>query len=165
MVIYEEILREFNRKRVKYVLVGGIAFNLLGGLRSTSDLDLLVEMSDKNLEKVVKILKKRGYYVKQPVDPMGIADKKIREDWINNKHMKAFNFYKKDSLKEVDLIIESPVSFKKAKKTVIKINLGDITLPIVSIDNLIRMKKVSDREIDRIDIKDLKKIKELKKIK
>lgn len=165
MIIYEKILREFNREKVKYVLVGGIAFNLLGGLRSTSDLDLLVEMSDKNLAKVVKVLKKRGYYVKQPVDPMGIADKKIREDWINNKHMKSFNFYKEDGLKEVDLIIESPVSFKKAKKTVIKVNFGDITLPVISIDNLIRMKKVSNREIDRIDIKDLKKIKELKKLK
>lgn len=76
MILYEEILREFQEQKVKYVLVGGIAFNLLGGSRNTLDMDILVEMSDRNLFKIVSILKKAGYYVKQPVDPIMIADKK-----------------------------------------------------------------------------------------
>ena len=76
MIIYEEILREFQKQKVKYVLVGGIAVNLLGALRSTADMDILVEMSDSNLAKIVTILKKQGYRVKQPVDPIMIADKK-----------------------------------------------------------------------------------------
>jgi len=163
MIAYEEILREFGRKKVKYILVGGIAFNLLGGFRGTSDLDLLVEMTDKNLEKIAKILKKQGYYVKQPVDPMKIAKKKIRNDWIENKHMKAFNFYKDNTLQEVDLIIESPVSFSEAKKTLVRIPFGNIDLPVISIDNLIKMKKSAGREIDRVDIKDLRQIKKLRK--
>src|SRR3989344_3304390 len=114
MIIYEEILREFQKQKVKYVLVGGIALNLLGSLRSTADLDILVEMSDNNLAKVVQILKRQGYRVKQPVDPMGIANSRIRQDWIKNKHMKAFNFYKEQEFKEVDIIIDSPVSYEKA---------------------------------------------------
>ena len=120
MIIYEEVLKEFQKQKVKYVLVGGIAVNLLGSLRSTADLDILVEMSDDNLSKVVGILKKKGYKVKQPVDPMGIADAKTRKDWIENKHMKAFNFYKYDELKEVDLIIDSPVSYSQARKKMIQ---------------------------------------------
>ncbi len=92
MIIYEEIFREFYKQKVKYILVGGIAFNLLGGERNTSDMDILVEMSDQNLAKIVKILKQKGYRVKQPVDPMGMAHKATRDDWIKNKHMKAFNF-------------------------------------------------------------------------
>ena len=60
MIVYEEILWEFQKQKVKYVLVGGLAFNLLGGSRNTSDLDILVEMSDTNLTKIVKILKKQG---------------------------------------------------------------------------------------------------------
>ena len=163
MIIYEEILREFQKQKVKYVLVGGIAVNLLGSLRNTADMDILVEMSDKNLAKVVKILKKQGYRVKQPVDPMKIADKKTREDWIKNKHMKAFNFYKQDELKEVDIIIESPVSFEEAKKDSVRIKGGDITLPVISIDNLIKMKKSAGRPLDDFDVKELKRIKNLKK--
>ena len=55
MILYEEILREFQKQKVKYVLVGGIAFNLLGGERNTLDMDILVEMTDDNLGKIVRI--------------------------------------------------------------------------------------------------------------
>lgn len=165
MIIYEEVLRAFQREKVKYVLVGGIALNLLGSLRSTADLDILVEMSDRNLAKIVKILKELGYRIKQPVDPMRIADQKTRENWINNKHMKAFNFYREDGLKEVDIIIASPVSFERAEKTAVPIKIGRTTLPlpVISIDGLIKMKENTGRSIDKLDIEELKKIKKLKR--
>ncbi len=165
MIIYEEILREFQKQKVKYVLVGGIAVNLLGSLRSTADMDILVEMGNDNLRKVVSILKKKNYRVKQPVDPMGIANEKLRYDWIHNKHMKAFNFYKEDELKEVDIIIESPVSFAEAKKSALRIKIDDIILPVISIDNLIEMKQGTGRGVDKLDIEELRKIKKLKRVK
>ena len=165
MIIYEEILRAFQKQKVKYVLVGGIAVNLLGSLRSTADMDILVEMSNDNLRKIVGILKKKGYRVKQPVDPMGIADEKLRYDWVVNKHMKAFNFYKEDGLKEVDIIIDSPVSFAQAKKNILKIKIDEIILPVISIDNLIKMKANTGRSRDKLDIEELKKIKKLKRVK
>lgn len=163
MIFYEEILKAFHKEKVKYILVGGVAANLLGIMRSTADLDILVEMSDNNLKKIVNILKKRGYQIKQPVDPIGIADKKTREDWIQNKHLRALNFYKKDSFEEVDIIIDSPVTFEKAKKSTSIIKAGDIALPVISIDNLIRMKEKTGRETDKFDIKELKVIRRLRK--
>ena len=165
MIIYEEIFKELDRQKVKYVLVGGLAVNLLGAFRSTADLDLLVAMTDENLRKIVRILKKQGYRVKQPVDPMGIADQKTREDWIKNKHMKAFNFYQGDGLNEVDLIIDSPISFEQARKTARRIKIDDLVLPVVSVDNLIKMKQNTGRSVDELDIKELKKIKKLRKTK
>lgn len=163
MIFYEEILRAFQKQKVNYVVVGGIAVNLLGSMRSTADLDILVEMSDNNLKKIVGILKRRGYRVKQPVNPMGIVDRQIREDWIMNKHLKALNFYKEKGLKEVDIIIESPVPFEEARKNVIRIKVDDLTLPVISINDLIKMKKKADRAIDKLDIEELKKIKKLRK--
>jgi predicted nucleotidyltransferase len=163
MIFYEEIFRVFQKHKVKYVIVGGIAVNLLGGMRSTADLDILVEMSDDNLKKIVRILRDQGYRVKPPVDPMRIADIKTRKDWIEKKHMKAFNFYKEDELKEVDLIIESPVSYQEAKKSVERIKVDDLTLSVISIDKLIEMKKKTGRAIDKLDIEELTKIKKLKK--
>lgn len=163
MILYEEILKEFQKQKMKYVLVGGIAINLLGSVRGTTDLDILVEMSNENLAKVVKILTKKGYRVKQPVDPMGIADDKIRKDWIKNKQMKAFNFYKNDEYKEVDIIIHSPISFNQAIKTVRHIKIGTMKLPVISIENLIRMKQNTGRLKDKLDIDELKKIKKLRK--
>ena len=158
-------MREFQKHKVKYVIVGGIAVNLLGSLRSTADIDILVEMSNDNLRKLVDILKKKDYRVKQPVDPMQIANAKIRHDWIHNKHMKAFNFYKEDELKEVDIIIESPVSFEEAKKSALRIKIDTMTLPVISIDNLIKMKKNTGRSIDKLDIEELREIGKLKRIK
>lgn len=162
MIFYEEILRAFQKQKVKYVLVGGIAVNLLGSMRSTADLDILVEMSDDNLKKIVKIMKRHGYHIKQPVDPMKIADKETREDWINNKNMKAFNFYKEDDLKEVDIIIESPVSFEEARKDPMRIKVGNLILPVISINKLIKMKNKTGRTVDKLDIEELRKIKKLK---
>ena len=162
MILYGEILREFQKQKVRYVIVGGIAVNLFGFVRSTADMDILVEMSNENLKKVVSILKKKGYHVKQPVDPMGIADEKLRYDWIHNKHMKAFNFYKEDELKEVDIIIESPLSFKDAQKGRLCFRIDDLLLPVISIDNLIKMKSGTGRGVDKLDIEELKKIKKLK---
>ena len=158
MILYGEILKEFQKRNVKYIIVGGIAFNLLGGERSTSDLDILVEMGNANLAKIVKILTKRGYRVKQPVDPMGIADKSTREDWIHNKNMKAFNFYKEEDFKEVDIIIETPVSFETAKKTIQHVKLDKITVPVISINNLIKMKREANRPIDQVDIQELQEV-------
>ncbi|NQT46204.1 MAG: hypothetical protein HQ593_01835 [Candidatus Omnitrophica bacterium] len=163
--MYEEILAEFQEERVRYVIVGGVALGLFGSPRTTYDLDILVEMSDDNLSKIVKILKENGYSVKQPVDPMGIADARTRKKWIEEKGMKAFNFYKADSGKEVDIIIDSPVSFKEAQKSMVLVRGGGLTLPVLSTDNILKMKKEAGRDIDQLDIKYLNKIKGLKKTK
>ncbi|MFH1359607.1 MAG: hypothetical protein ABIJ41_01040 [Candidatus Omnitrophota bacterium] len=158
-MFYEEILSEFQKKKVRYVIAGGLAVNLLGSFRSTADLDILVEMSDENLAKIVRILTQKGYRVKQPVDPMGIANTNTRRDWIKNKHMKAFNFYKEEAFKEVDIIIESPVSFEQAIKSAKRIKCGQLTLWVMSVDHLIKMKKKANRDIDKIDIYELNRIK------
>jgi hypothetical protein len=163
MIIYEEVLRAFQRQRVKYILVGGIAVNLLGSLRSTIDMDILVEMSDNNLKKALTILKNNGYRIKQPVDPMLIADKTIREGWIKKRHLKALNFYKEGGLKEVDIIVDSPVTFEQAKKDMLRLKSGNIVIPVISIDNLIKMKRKTGRSIDKLDIGELIKIKKLRK--
>lgn len=163
MIIYEDVIRAFQQQKVRYVLVGGIAVNLLGSLRSTADMDILLEMSDENLATAVKILKKTGYRVKQPVDPLGLADKTTREYWIKKKHMKAFNFYKEDGLSEVDIIINTPVTFEEAQKGLLRVKSGNLTIPVISIDNLIMMKKNTGRNIDKLDIEELKKIKKLRK--
>ncbi len=88
---------------------------------------------------------------------MKITDKKIRENWIKNKYLKDINFYKKDKLKEVYIIIESPVSFEQARKTVMFIKVDNLRLPIISIDNLIKMKRKLGRTIDKLAIEELKK--------
>lgn len=164
MIIYESVLKEFNKKNIKYIIVGGLAVNLLGYLRSTQDLDILVEMTDNNLKKIVKILIKLGFSVKQPVNPLKIADSKTRKDWIKNKNMKAFNFYKHDLFpQEVDIIIEAPIDYYEAKRTIEHIKVDRLMLPVISIKNLIKMKSAAKRDVDTLDIINLKEIAKIRK--
>ncbi|MDD5195302.1 MAG: hypothetical protein PHQ96_06505 [Candidatus Omnitrophica bacterium] len=163
MILYEEVFRQFQKKEVKYLLVGGMAFNLLGGNRNTLDMDILVEMSDGNLRKIVAILKKLGYHVKQPVNPMDVAVRKIREDWIRNKNMKAFNFYNDDSsYQEVDIIIDSPIQFNKAIKKALQFKIRDVNITVISPADFIKMKKCAGRDKDVQDIQDLQFIRKIK---
>lgn len=163
MIIYEDILREFQRQKVKYIIVGGIAFNLLGGYRNTLDMDILVEMTDRNLFKIVNILNNAGYHVKQPVDPIKIADKKTRQDWIKNKNMKAFNFYKGErSYEEVDILIDSPVDYKEAYADAVEVKTSGLVLKVISPNKFIKMKLFSGRDKDLKDVEEIKLVRGLK---
>jgi hypothetical protein len=61
----------------------------------------------------------------------------------------------------VDLIIDSPVSFQQARKNAVLVKVENLRLPVVSIDDLIKMKRKAGRGKDKLDIDQLKKIKEL----
>ena len=75
--------------------------------------------------------------------------------------MKAFNFYNEDEMKEVDIIIDSPVQYPQAKKDKKMIRVGTMNLPVISIKKLIKMKKNTGRPVDRFDVSMLKKINKL----
>jgi len=162
MFIYEEILRAFQKYKVQYIVIGGIAVNLLGALRSTADLDVLLEMSEDNLKEALAVLRKCKYRVKQPIDLVKIADKKIREYLIRKKNLKAVNFYKTGGFEEVDVIIDVPFTFEEAQKDIVWVKGGAIKIPLISIDGLIKMKKKSGRIVDKLDIDALKRIKRLR---
>ncbi len=61
MRIFEKIFKEFNKTKIKYLVVGGVAVNLYGYARFTGDLDILLLLDKKNLEKMDKIMKKLNY--------------------------------------------------------------------------------------------------------
>ena len=151
-MFYEEIIRKFNNAGVRYAIVGGVAVNLHGHIRMTADLDIVLELEDNNLAKAVTTLKESGFVCKILVDPMGLADSNTRNDWIKNKNMKAFNFYR--GTEEVDLVIDSPVKYGDAKKMIFAVK--DINYPVVSKEDLIKMKEVTNRHHDKDDIRKLK---------
>lgn len=56
MLKVEEIFEELNKKKIKYLLVGGLASILYGVPRTTLDIDLAISPERKNIEAVVKAL-------------------------------------------------------------------------------------------------------------
>lgn len=164
MLDYFGIFKRFNEERVRYLVVGGLAMNLLGVPRVTYDIDILIDLEDDNIRTLMNLMKKWGFRPKVPVNVMDFADRSKRDEWITNKNMKAFNLVNaKWALSEIDIIIDAPVLYTEARKRARKISVHGVSIPVISIDDLIRMKKAAGRELDKADIQYLKKVKNGKK--
>jgi hypothetical protein len=159
MLDYLGIFRSFNDKKIRYVVIGGLAVNFHGVPRMTYDVDVLLDLEDKNLTKFLGLLKKWGFRPKIPVSIMDFSIKNKREDWIRNRNMKAFNLVNPNwAISEIDIVIDSPVDYKKAAKDMKYIDVNGVLVPTISMRNLILMKKKAGRIQDKEDIKSLKKI-------
>ncbi|MCM8801172.1 MAG: hypothetical protein NC912_04065 [Candidatus Omnitrophica bacterium] len=159
MLDYLGIFKEFNTKKIKYIVVGGLAVNFHGIPRATYDIDLLVYLEDRNLAKLLRLMKDWGFKPKVPVDIMDFADRNKREDWIKNKNMKAFTLINPEwAIKEIDIIINSPVDYKKALKNAKIFKIYNVPIPTISINDLILMKEKTGRRQDEADIRYLKKL-------
>lgn len=163
MIFHEKILKEFQKNKVKYIIVGGVGYNLLGGARNTFDLDIIIELTETNLTKLLKIFKKLNYKIKIPFNPKKLLDRKTRLKLIKEKNLMAINFYERKTGEEIDIIIKTPVSYLNAEKSMEIIKMKSLKLPVISIDNLIKMKKASNRLIDQLDLRSLKEIKRLRR--
>jgi len=58
---YEELLKLFNKHRVKYCIIGAYAVAFYAKPRYTKDMDILVEPSIKNGQKIVNALNEFGF--------------------------------------------------------------------------------------------------------
>lgn len=159
MLDYLGIFKEFNAQKIKYIVVGGMAVNFYGVPRMTYDIDLLLYLEDKNLRKFLSLIKEWGFKPRAPVDIMDFAEKEKRRDWIKNKNMRTFTLkHPTWAVSEIDIIINTPIDYKKAVKNLKYINLHGVSIPVISIKDLIAMKSESNRKQDREDIESLKKI-------
>ncbi|MCF8179251.1 MAG: hypothetical protein K9J74_12140 [Sulfuritalea sp.] len=86
-----ELLQSLTDEPVQYVLVGGLAVQLHGYMRSTFDIDLVLAMNDDNLERFINVAKRHGLTpgIPVPIDSLRNADQ--IEKWHREKGMLAFS--------------------------------------------------------------------------
>ncbi|MBU3911252.1 MAG: nucleotidyltransferase [Candidatus Omnitrophica bacterium] len=161
-MFYEEVFRELNKKKVKYVVAGGMAVNLHGVPRVTGDLDLIIYLGIENISKFSKAMEELGYKPKIPVKIEDFSVEKKREDWIKNKGMVVFSLWNKDiPYRIIDVFVKDLVDFKELYKDRVNIRAGMFKIPVVSIEHLIRLKQMAGRKQDISDIVSLKRAKKL----
>src|SRR3989338_5530835 len=154
MLDYLGIFKKLNERKIQYIVAGGMAVNFHGIPRATYDIDLLVYLEDRNLKKFLSLMKQWGFKPKVPVDIMDFSDKNKRCDWIKNKNMKAFNLVNPDwAISEIDIIIDTPVDYKKAARNINYITVDDVAIPTISRRDLIEMKQNTGRRQDKADIR------------
>ena len=86
-MIYEEIFKEFESVGVRYLVVGGMAVNLFGYARLTMDMDMdiMADLSDENLTRIVDVMSRHGYSPRIPVSPEELISAEKRDEWIKEK--------------------------------------------------------------------------------
>ena len=160
-MFFKRILKELENRKIKYLAIGGVAVNLYGYNRITNDLDIILSFEEKNVNIFVELMNDLGLKPKVPVDPSELANLEKREFWKKERNMKVFSFFNPNNEQEVvDVMIQDYINYDEALKNSKLMKDQNISVPVISIDNLIRLKEISGRGRDLADIKILKKLKE-----
>lgn len=147
---YAKEFKALNRSRIKYLVIGGLAVNLYGLHRMTRDLDLIIDLSRDNFDKLVAVLDKIGYKTKAP-----------KSKWDK---LTAISFFtQEDEDKQIDVFLKNPLDFSKAYRKRKVFKGGGVQIPCVSLADLIDLKNKAGRVRDWVDVGSLKRMLEMKK--
>ena len=130
-----------NRRRVRYVLAGGVAANLHGSVRATKDVDLLVPKDMKNTERLLKALAELPYGVARELDADEILERPITIVGDDPR---------------VDILTTAwDVSFERANRGKVVRRIAGVRVPYLGLRDLLRSKRTG-RARDTADIEALK---------
>jgi len=152
----EAVLAALNAAGVRYLIVGGVAVVLHGHLRTTADLDLVVQLTRENALAAVRALARLGYRPRAPVPAEGFADPAVRATWLSEKGMTVISLWSdRASGLEVDMFVAEPFDFDEVQARALRVTLDNTTAQVVSLEDLVRMKRSVGRPIDQEDVQAL----------
>ncbi|MBI4609899.1 MAG: hypothetical protein HY726_12930 [Candidatus Rokubacteria bacterium] len=126
----------------------------------TADLDLLVDLSPENLAALLSTLEELGYAPRLPVAAIALLDPDRRREWVEQRGLPAFTFFHPlRPLQEVDLVLQSPISFEEADRAKTVFTAGRLRIPVISLNHLITMKRAAPRAQDAADVDALERVK------
>jgi hypothetical protein len=145
----ERILRALAEHEVEYVLIGGLAVQTHGHVRTTNDADLIPAPEPDNLKRLAAALRSLDARVLNP------GEEDIEIDAAMLLRATIWQFTSRDG--GIDVMHEVPGgrSFAELSERALHVALGDIDVPVVSLDDLIQMKLARGRPIDLADVASL----------
>lgn len=112
----ETVLAALNAAQVRYLVVGGVAVALHGYLRTTADLDLVIDLDEANAARAIAALTGLGFGPRAPVAATDFARDNVRRAWVADKGMTVFWLWRPRMPGfEVDLFAEVPFDFDAAE--------------------------------------------------
>ena len=145
----ERILRALAEHEVDYVLIGDLAVQTHGHVRTTNDADLIPAPEPDNLRRLADALRSLDARVLNP----GEEDTEIDASMLPRATI--WQFSSRDG--GIDVMHEVPGgrSFAELSGRALNVTLGDIDVSVVSLDDLIQMKLARGRPIDLADVASL----------
>jgi hypothetical protein len=111
---YRELFKVMNDADIRYLIVGGMAVNLLGHRRFTADIDILLALDVENLEKMTRIMHALGYTERLPVALRALSDPLMVKKFLEEKGMTAYTFLsaKRERI-DVDVLAPQSLSYEQ----------------------------------------------------
>jgi hypothetical protein len=152
----ERLLTQLSAAGVRFLVVGGVAVVLHGYLRTTADLDLVVDLEPRNLAITIAALESLGFRPRPPVALRDFADIEQRTRWVAEKNLQVLSLWHPEMPGfELDLFVTLPFVFDEAYARASVARLGTSDVPVASIDDLVAMKRAAGRPQDQEDIEAL----------
>lgn len=146
---YEELLRLFNKNRVRYCIVGAYAVALYVKPRYTKDMDILVEPNVENARRIINSLREFGF------KKLGLKERDFaQEDKIIQL---GYEPVRVDIITSID-----GCSFQEIWKNKKEFPYGREKVFFIGINELIKNKKATKRKQDKVDLDMLLQVKKVK---
>jgi hypothetical protein len=145
---YLDALEILAKHRVRFVVIGGIAANLRGSTTLTQDLDVCYARDGDNLGRLAKALKELQARLRgAPSDVPFVLDAKTL---AMGDH---FTFVTEaGSLDILGHPSGIPGGYEELERAADEMDLGGFSVKVVSIDDLIRMKRAAGRAKDLVEL-------------
>ena len=148
---YEELLKLFNKNKVKYCIVGAFALAFHAIPRYTKDMDIFIEASEKNAKGILKALNEFGFGVLN----LSMSDFSAKGRTIQL----GYEPVRIDILTLID-----GCTFEDVWKNKKNGRYGKEKIFFIGLDDMIKNKKASKRKQDKADLEILSAVKKLTKI-
>ncbi|MDW8466015.1 MAG: nucleotidyl transferase AbiEii/AbiGii toxin family protein [Chloroherpetonaceae bacterium] len=152
----KEILQVLTEKGVRFVICGGVAVVLHGVERMTLDLDLVVDMSRANLERLVEAMRALNLTPRVPVPPESLLDETARRKMREEKDALVFTFLDLNNpYRQVNIFLTDEPSYQTLSEDAVSIDVGGFVVSVASLPKLIEMKQRVNPPRDK-DIQDIR---------
>jgi len=151
------VIRVLHGRGVRFVLIGGIAGNLLGSTTFTHDLDICYARDAENLDALATALRDLEASLRG-VDP-GLPFKLDARTLRN-----GLNFTFNTRLGPFDCLGEAGGGFTYAnlQPNAETVPLAEMTVEVASLDDLIRMKRATGRARDMAEVENLSALRDVR---
>lgn len=142
-----ELIAKLVRANVEFIVVGGLAVNAWGHIRTTRDLDIVPDPSSTNLERLGAVLRELDGRVETPdgrLGPGAIATFLAAGDRV----------LVGTSLGPVDVLQGLPQvpRYDDLVSDAVDVDLGDLSIRVCSLEALLAMKRTAGRPSDVADV-------------
>lgn len=149
------LLGRLREAEIDFVLVGGLAVNAWGYLRATRDVDLVPDPAPENLARLEALLVALGGKVE-------VGERLLESSAIRTFLRTGDRTLVLTDLGRIDVLQGLPQvpSFATLDEGASEVDVDGLTFKVCSLDDLLMMKRASDRPRDREDLQALEAARE-----